>query len=62
MGERAAETAEYRMKAAHMRKLADQAQNDVARAAYVALEVSWLRLAQKSEDSFATTAHEKDGN
>ena len=43
-----------------MRKLADQAQNDLARAAYIALEAGWLRLARKSEEFSMVMPTEED--
>ena len=43
-----------------MRKLADQAQSDVTRSAYIALEGSWLRLAQKSEEFSEIMPHDED--
>ena len=39
----------YRTKAAHMRRLADQSQNEMARSTYLSLEASWLRLAATAE-------------
>jgi hypothetical protein len=54
--ERGGEGAQYRQKAAHMRKLAEQAQNETARTAYVALEGSWLKLAEKTEE-FSSLTH-----
>lgn len=38
----------YRVKAAHMHRLAEQAQNSAARLTYRSLEVAWLTLAQRS--------------
>ena len=39
----------YRTKAGHMRRLANQAQNETARSTYLLLEASWLRLAESYE-------------
>jgi hypothetical protein len=43
-----AEDSLYRLKAAHMHRLAERAHNNAARAAYLSLEASWLSLAQRS--------------
>ena len=39
----------YRERAKEMRALADTAQTESTRAAYLRLEASWLRLAEESE-------------
>jgi hypothetical protein len=40
----------YRVKAAHMHRLAEQARNNAARAAYLSLEAGWLTLAQRTSE------------
>ena len=49
MSESRSDPGYYRTKAAHMRRLANQAQTEAARATYLLLEASWLRLAETSE-------------
>ena len=49
MSESRSEPGYYRTKAAHMRRLANQAQNETARSTYLLLEASWLRLAETAE-------------
>ena len=44
------ETGFYRIKAAHMHRLAEQAHNNAARLSYRSLEVAWLTLAQRSSE------------
>ena len=41
----------YRARAADMRAKADQAQTEEARGSFLALEASWLRLAEAAEKS-----------
>jgi len=47
----------YRTKAAHMRRLADQSQTEIARTTYLSLEASWLRLAATAEKVMNLKAH-----
>jgi len=49
MSENGVDPGFYRTKAAHMRRLADQSQNEMARSTYLSLEASWLRLAATAE-------------
>ena len=51
----------YRSKASHMRRLANQAQNETARGTYLLLEASWLRLAESSEKKAAAQQTGRDG-
>lgn len=50
MGEKVEEPGTYRVKAAHMRRLADQSHDNFARTAYLSLEASWLRLEQRAAE------------
>jgi len=49
--EAGAGTAYYRARAAEMRAKADEAQTEDARASFLTLEASWLRLAEAAEKS-----------
>ena len=58
MSETRPEPGYYRAKAAHMRRLSDQALNEAARTAYRLLEASWLRLADLHEKKAGSDAAE----
>ena len=66
MSDTRSEPGYYRTKAAHMRRLANQAQNETARSTYLLLEASWLRLAEnnekKSDDQAARARTEVDSD
>jgi hypothetical protein len=57
MSETGADSGFYRTKAAHMRRLADQSHNEIARSTYLLLEASWLRLAATAEKAKGSQAH-----